>query len=78
MRLSQIEAEFSMKCPKCTTEQSSGLVKMNIIYTSEGAVKEQRCLNCGWRPTELCVTNINSRRKRKWIFKQPHELKSAA
>lgn len=77
MRLSPLETDFSMICPKCSTEQSRGLVKMNIVYTSEGSVKEKRCLNCGWRPTEIGAININSRKKRKRIFKQPHELKAA-
>jgi Zn ribbon nucleic-acid-binding protein len=67
-----------MHCPKCSTKTGSkGLVEPNIAFTTDGKVKEIRCVNCGWRPRSIGVTHLNIRRQRKWVFKKPHELKVA-
>ena len=41
-----------MECPKCSTEISKGRVVKTVDYTTDGAVKTLKCLNCGWRPED--------------------------
>jgi C4-type Zn-finger protein len=67
-----------MSCPKCSTEESQGFIEPNIVFTTDGAIREIRCVNCGWRPRDTRpIASINKRKQRKWTFKKPLELKAA-
>ena len=70
-----------MECPKCSTETSKGWVVKTVDYTTDGAVKTVKCLNCGWRPEDRILGigkgNALVKQRKKRETPAPRVLKAA-